>query len=115
MGHLTYGAMRLGMEIEDRTLAHLQVVIVNRLRRGDSFAFSWKDDVRVGDGRTTIWLHPYCELHFKFIGGRPPRLNRAWIAALDDAAGSGTGLYLLAEPPEGEAQTRRPELSTGAV
>lgn len=101
MGHLTYGAMRLEIEIDDRTLAHVQVVIVNRLRRGESFPFSWKDDISVGDGRTTIWVHPYCDLHFKFTGGRPPRLNKAWIEALDAAAGSGTGLYLLAEPEDG--------------
>jgi len=36
------------IDIEDRTLAHLQVVIANKLRRNESFIFSWREDVRAG-------------------------------------------------------------------
>ena len=30
--------------IDDRVLAHLQVVIINKLRRRESFTFTWRDE-----------------------------------------------------------------------
>ncbi|KTS55178.1 ATP-dependent DNA ligase, partial [Microbacterium testaceum] len=44
MGKFIYeGGVR--NEFEDRLLAHLQVVIGNKLRRGEPFYFVWKDDI----------------------------------------------------------------------
>ncbi|WP_439958202.1 DUF7882 family protein, partial [Salmonella enterica] len=31
-------------EIEDRALTHLQLVITAKLRRGEPFPFSWRED-----------------------------------------------------------------------
>ncbi len=57
MGKLTYeGTVKV--DFDDRTLAHLQLVIGTKLRRGEPFHFTWRDDVSIGDGRTTIWVHP---------------------------------------------------------
>lgn len=97
VGKLTYDAA-LVVDFDDRTLAHLQVVITAKLRRGESFAFSWRDDADVGDGRTTIWLHPTISLVYKFLGGRPPTVNRLWVEALTAAANSPAGLHLVEEP-----------------
>lgn len=45
-------------DLDDRLLAHLQVVIGNTLRRGEPFSFPGKDDLGTGGGRTAVWVHP---------------------------------------------------------
>jgi hypothetical protein len=86
-------------DFEDRLLAHLQIVIGAKLRRGEGFYFSWRDDGRVGNGRTTIWIHPAVSLRYKYYGGRMPRINPAWIRDLSISANSASGLQLVPEPP----------------
>lgn len=98
MGRLFYGAGHARVEIEDRALAHLHQVINNKLRRGEAFFFSWKEDVSVGDGRRSIWIHPAADLEIRYHGGRTPALNREWLEALAIVANSAGGLYLVAEP-----------------
>ena len=97
MGKLTYeGTVKV--DFDDRTLAHLQVVIGTKLRRGEPFHFTWRDDASIGDGRTTVWVHPRCALVYKFYGSRRPQLNPAWVDALMYTANSPSGLYLVPEP-----------------
>ena len=86
-------------EVEDRALLHLQLVITAKLRRGEPFPFSWREDVSVGGGRTTVWLHPGSSLVFKYYGSRQPSINRAWTEALAYTANSPGGLYVTPEPP----------------
>jgi len=43
MGKLTYDST-LTVDFDDRVLAHLQLVIGAKLRRAESFYFSWRDD-----------------------------------------------------------------------
>lgn len=103
MGRFTYeGSVKV--DFDDRALAHLQLVIGSKLRRGDSFFFSWRDDVSIGGGRTTVWVHPRSTLVYKFYGGRQPRLNPAWVEALAVTANSSTGLYLVPEPTAPRAE-----------
>ncbi|ONI65266.1 ATP-dependent DNA ligase [Leifsonia sp. ALI-44-B] len=97
MGKLTYSGS-LVIDFDDRTLEHLQIVITSKLRRGESFSFAWKDDDAIGDGRTTIWIHPSVSLVYKFHGGRPPIINRAWLDSLAASANSPTGLRVTSEP-----------------
>lgn len=99
MGRFTYdGSTKV--EIEDRTLAHVQVVVGTKLRRGEPFFFTWRDDVSVGDGRTSVWLHPAVPLIYKFYGSRRPSLNAAWVEALMHTANSPAGLHVVPEPAE---------------
>lgn len=98
MGYLIYDGQTAEVQMEDRTLAHLQIVIINKLRRHESFAFSWKEPGSSGDGRSTVWIHPTVSLRFKFSGSRPPSINQAWIAALTQSGNSGTGLHIVPEP-----------------
>lgn len=86
------------VELDDRVLAHLQIVIGQKLRRGEPFFFTWRNDASLGDGRTTVWLHPQASLVFKFHGSRQPTLNRAWLEALTHTANAGSGLYVVPEP-----------------
>ena len=95
---------QLKADFEDRLLAHLQVVIGSKLRRGESFHFTWRDDASIGDGRTTIWLHPRSVLVYKYYGSRRVPLNPAWLGALTYTANSPQGLYVVPEPaPDAEA------------
>lgn len=99
MGKFIYEGT-IKVDFDDRVLTHLMVVIGTKLRRGESFYFSWKDDASIGDGRTTVWLHAHASMVYKFYGSRRPPLNPAWIDALAYTANSTTGLYLVPEPPE---------------
>lgn len=99
LGKLTYDST-LAIDFDDRALAHLQLVIGAKLRRGESFFFGWKDDTVSGEGRTTIWVNPHIPLSFKFSGGRPPTINRLWVDQLMVTANSPQGLQLLPEPDE---------------
>lgn len=103
MGKLTYDST-LVVDFDDRVLAHLQIVIGAKLRRNESFYFSWRDDAAVGDGRSVIWLHPSIAVFYKYHGGRLPAINRTWIEDLMATANSSAGLRIVPEPPE-----RRPE------
>ena len=97
MGKLAYDRS-LTIDFDDRTLAHLQIVIGMKMRRGESFYFSWKDDQQVGDGRTSIWLHPTIPLVYKYYGSRSPAINPAWIHALEVSANTNAGLQIVPEP-----------------
>jgi hypothetical protein len=95
MGTLSYD--RVVVEFDDRILTHLQVVIVQKLRRGESFLFSWRNAMEVGDGRSSAWLNPAIPLYFKFTGGHTPTLNPDWIAQLTRSANSSQGLIATSE------------------
>ncbi|WP_144874504.1 ATP-dependent DNA ligase [Microbacterium sp. 1.5R] len=89
------------VEIEDRALLHLQITITQKLRLGEPFSFTWKEDASLGGGRTTVWIHQYADLVFKFAGSRKPDVNRNWIRDLTVTASQSTGLYLTPEPLDG--------------
>ncbi|MEN2736368.1 ATP-dependent DNA ligase [Microbacterium sp. X-17] len=95
MGSLVYES--LVFEFDDRLLAHLQVVIVNKLRRGEPFIMSWKVASERGSGRGSIWLDPSTPLYFEFDGSRSPSINREWLARLANAADSTRGLVVEGE------------------
>lgn len=98
MGKLIYGDSGITVEVDDRALMHLQIVIGAKLRRGDSFFFSWTDDTKIGAGRWSLWMNKSIPLYFKFSGSKTPTLNREWIAVLTDSSNSGQGLIFTAEP-----------------
>jgi hypothetical protein len=103
VGRLTYeGGVRA--ELDDRVLSHLQVVIGTKLRRNEPFFFTWHGDISTGGGRTTVWVHSGASLVFGYFGGRPAKINRAWLEALMRTANSPAGLQIVPEPPdEGDA------------
>ena len=101
MGLLYYGADGSELDFDDRVLAHLKVVIIAKLRRRESFTLSWELEHAQGSGRETIWLDPSIALRFRFYGGRPPQLNRAWLEALTRTANKGD-MRLVPEPAANE-------------
>ena len=101
MGKFQYDGM-VKVDFDDRLLAHLHAVIGAKVRRGESFHFSWKDDASIGDGRTTVWIHPGASMVYKYYGSRRPLLNRTWVEQLMYNANSASGLYVTPEPMERE-------------
>ncbi|XKF89740.1 ATP-dependent DNA ligase [Microbacterium lacus] len=97
MGKFTYD-QEVRVDIDDRLLLHLQIVIGNKLRRGESFYFSWRLDPSLGHGRRSVWIHPYAALTFTFGESRTTQMSRAWIEALATTANSQRGLYAVPEP-----------------
>ncbi len=95
MGYLQYDGMLI--EFEDRLLAHLQIVIVKKIQRGESFLVSWRDSPEVGDGHSSIWIHPAQNLYFKFTGSREPSINPEWLDRLTASANSSRGLVVMHE------------------
>ncbi|WIB77964.1 ATP-dependent DNA ligase [Curtobacterium sp. MCPF17_002] len=105
MGRIIYDSQTLQMDIDDRTLLHLQLAIVAKLRRGESFTFTWKNSQAQGDGRVSLWLDRSIPLQFVYDGGHAAEVNKAWLKALSDTSNSGMGLYLI---PEGDVPNPQP-------
>jgi hypothetical protein len=108
MGTLTYDVVSK-VDFEDRALAHLQIVMASKLRRGESFNFSWVKAPAEGSGRTTVWLHPAIPLVYEFTGSRQPAVNRRWLEKLMESANSPSGLQLVPEPSEAHPHTSTPD------
>ncbi|MBB2967964.1 ATP-dependent DNA ligase [Leifsonia aquatica] len=102
MGYLVYdGTSRI--QLEDRVLAHVEMVIILKFRRREGFAMRWRDSSASGDGRSVIWLDPSMPLRLHYEGSRPIAINKEWLEALASAAATTSGLELVDE--EGEAIT----------
>ena len=101
VGTMYYGGSDAPIRIDDRTLAHLTVVIATKLRRGESFTLSWQHATDEPGSRSTIWLHASIPLRFVFDDPEPVSLSAQWIADLTHAAYSSGGMLLEAEHLDG--------------
>ena len=107
MGHLIYGVAP-AIEIDDWGLRHLQAVMIARLRRNETFSFSWEGVPSIGplEGVTdhgafgTVWVSQASSLYFSYDGPPARQLNGAWLHVLSTAASSNAGLRLMPEPVE---------------
>lgn len=82
MGRLGYDAAA-SFEIDDRILAHLRVVTMSKLRRGESFTVQISNAT---GGRTWIFLSPSIPLWFQFDGSRGPLLDAELLKSTIRAA-----------------------------
>lgn len=98
MGKLLYAGGTASIEIDDRPLAHIRTVILAKLRRNESLAFTWESGAYGHPGKSTIWIHPAMPLQFDFYGSREVMLNRRWLDEMMATANSHAGLYVSAEP-----------------
>ena len=108
MGMLVYNG-RMTLHIDDRVLAHLQVVVINKLRRRESFTFTWDD----GAQEAVCWIGPSIPLEFTYSGNRRPLLNREWLELMAMSANANSGLVVMPEPVpttriDGPGRTQRP-------
>lgn len=103
VGRLIYAAD--SFDFDDRLLAHLNVVFMNKLRRRESFMFNISRSEGVGP--RSLWMHPSIPVVFHFYGSRQPSLNRHWVEALLREANSANGLTLVEEPAQVEVAIDR--------
>jgi hypothetical protein len=95
MGRLIYGPTVY--ELEDRVLAHLQLVVGMKLRRSEKFFVSWRNPDAEGSGRQSLWFDNGIHLSFEYDGTRIPAVNRDWVEAMASSAASNYGLQLTDE------------------
>lgn len=90
MGRLHYGTQTDAFEIDDRTLAHLEIVTLAKLRRNESFALGLGGP---GPLHSTLWMHPAVNLQFRYDAPRPA-IEREWLETLMEGANTGAGVQL---------------------
>ena len=87
MGQLIYGTPSDSFDLDDRTLAHVEIVTLAKLRRNESFALV----LPAGTGRTTLWVSPVSSLQFR-IDDAKQEIDREWLDQLIEGANAPTGL-----------------------
>jgi len=115
MGRLIYGATAVVFHFDDRTLAHLQLVVGAKLRRREGFYCSWRDDVDTGGGRSSLWLDAAIPLYFIFESSNRVSVNRTWLEELTRSANTATGLVLSPEPAEDGSGSVRSSAAAGGA
>jgi hypothetical protein len=108
MGKILYGDSGIEIAFDDRDMAHLQIVIGAKLRRKESFFFSWRDESSDGGGRSAIWMDCAIPLYFRYFGSKAPSINREWIAILAESSNNAGGLQLTPEPDGIQSQRPQP-------
>jgi hypothetical protein len=106
MGSLFYGNDTHAIDIPDRVLAHLKVIIATKLRRGESFTISWNHPDYVAGGRSTLWMHASIPVRFIFESAEADSLDTGVLQRLASEAGRSGGLTVDLDMFE-----RRPELT----
>jgi hypothetical protein len=94
MGSLHYGSPPATFELDDRTLAHVELVVLAKLRRSESFALTL--DAPKG-GRSTVWVNASSTLRFDF-GSGAQEINREWLDELIESANTTAGMRIVPEP-----------------
>lgn len=95
MGTLHYGSPPSSFQIDDRALAHVELVVMAKLRRRENLSFSLVDEKT--SVRQAMWISPVTTLRFEYDGPMP-EINRLWLQDLVDTANSSSGLRLVPEP-----------------
>lgn len=93
MGQLYYGNSTTSVEVPDRLLAHVKVVVATKLRRNESFMMSWTGEAGAA-GRSSIWLQPAIPLRFVFETADMEVLNPQTVRDMANAASSSAGLIV---------------------
>jgi hypothetical protein len=99
MGTLYYGAARTPITVDDRLLAHLKVVATSKLRRNESFLVSWDEPPENGSGRGSVFIHPTCDLIYRFDGSRNAELDQEQLETMAPESMSNRGLVIQASMP----------------
>ena len=115
MGTIYYGGDASAIDIEDRALAHLKVVIATKLRRGESFTLTWRHPDDQPRGRSTVWLSPSIPLRFVFDDPEPAVLSREWMEELAQSANSSGGIMLVAEHFDVDPSENETTIEVGAI
>jgi len=96
MGTFVYNAEPISFD--DRVLIHLQIVIVQKLRRGEGFTMTWTNTAESNYRRSSLWMHATIPVGFHFTGSKIPEINHSWLEELAHSASGSRGLIVTAEP-----------------
>jgi hypothetical protein len=113
MGLLFYGNTCEAIEIPDRLLAHIKVVVATKLRRSESFTLSWKHIGDMPSGRSTIWLQPAIPLRFVF-SSESETLDPELLSRFAVAANSSQGLVIDLEMLDKQSEIEQSAAKAGA-
>ena len=102
MGRLVYGCAAQEYEFDDRTLSHVKIAIVTKLRRHESFLLNWQVEPHNGGGRVSLWVSREIPLAFIFADAVPPKLNERWMEVLMQSSQRTGGMVVMTEE---EAET----------
>lgn len=106
MGTFVYDRVSTLFEIDDRTLAHLRLVVTTKLRRSEPFMLELS--MHDGSGHRSFWIHPSVRLQFRFYATHPIPINRLWIEELMVAANGPADSH---SPPNRKAPPRNPPVA----
>jgi hypothetical protein len=106
VGRFLY-AGETAIEVDDRLLAHLRVVILTKLRRRESLALTLDYAASEGSGHTVLWLHPAIAIQFEIFS--TVHLNPRWIQQLILVADTPAGLRPMREPDDTNADNQHDE------
>jgi hypothetical protein len=92
MGMLKYGTREV--VVEDRVLAHISVVVTQKLRRRESFLLTLpSSDRRMAT--EAMWISFNSDIGFAYSGNRVPSLNHEWLEQMMTESFSAHGLDLV--------------------
>jgi hypothetical protein len=107
MGYLFYGDNTEPIQISDRLLAHLKVVITTKLRRRESFTLTCRHEAGAPAGRASLWLQESIPLRFVFDQAEAETLDPQLLREFAEQATMSGGLTVnLEEWAEDEPQTK---------
>ncbi|WP_442918830.1 DUF7882 family protein [Leucobacter sp. USHLN153] len=95
-------------QFEDRTLAHLKVVMAQKLGKHEGFFLSWTQAPEEGSGRYSLWISEHSTLAFRFHGAKAPELNPEWLHVLAALSHSARGLTVISETEAAKYAKRNP-------
>lgn len=107
MGRLVYGNSAQEYEFDDRTLSHVKIALVTKLRRHESFLLNWQVPDAQGGGRISLWISREVPLAFVFSASRPPKLNERWMDALLQSSQRTGGMNIVSEEEAEELFAQR--------
>lgn len=115
MGTLEYVSSQYIAEIDDYTLAHLQVIICNKLRRNERFTLKLSPPNGESGPTKVLWLSASLPLTFTYLHPANRPLNTRWLHLLAEAACSSEGLWVVPEPQPASQNGHRPAQRENAL
>ncbi|MFP3465839.1 hypothetical protein [Leifsonia sp. SIMBA_070] len=97
MARLIYGHAAQEYEFDERTLSHVKIAVVTKLRRHESFLLNWQIPVDLGGGRVSLWISREVPMAFVFSRPAPPRLNERWLEVLLQSSQRTGGMVVVSE------------------
>lgn len=95
MGRLHYGDDGAIARLADEDLEHLQVVVVNKLRRAEPFLLTVESSDAL-EPTVAFWIHEHSDLRFAFDYREPTPPDRERLELMIQEASSASGLHLRA-------------------